>query len=234
MDKKLDIVLQHISSRLLSKLWSFYRDYFEDDTSCLTFIYETLRNGPKCGENIWDTEEGETNEKAVIPCRMLNCVERMVSAARDMEQIRRGKDIFKIVYLVTCIETLQKLSGKNCKKKAMLFDFFENYTSETDKECIRENFECIEDEDSNQEDSFWQFISVLNEYRNCATHEGEYWDFCFNNDYEQTPLLLNTVAQLKDNAPRREYAFETKLSYKQFETIFVKSCIKFIKNYIGN
>ena len=28
--------------------------------------------------------------------------------ARDMEQIRRGKDVFKIVYLVTCVETLQK------------------------------------------------------------------------------------------------------------------------------
>lgn len=49
------------------------------------------------------------NDSDFIPRRMLNAVERLVTAARDMEQIRRGKDVFKIVYLVTCIETLQLL-----------------------------------------------------------------------------------------------------------------------------
>ena len=71
-------------------------------------------------------EELKANDRLLIPRRMLNCVERLVSAAKDMEQIRRGKDIFKIVYLVTCVETLQKLKGRNdLDKKEMLFDFFD-------------------------------------------------------------------------------------------------------------
>ena len=55
------------------------------------------------------------DENIFIPRRMLNAVARFVTVARDMEQIRRGKDIFKVCFLVTCIETLQilKKAGKN-------------------------------------------------------------------------------------------------------------------------
>lgn len=51
-----------------------------------------------------------------IPGRMVNTAERLVSAARDMEQIRHGKDVLKVVFLVTCVETLQNLIGKSGSK----------------------------------------------------------------------------------------------------------------------
>lgn len=125
MDEQLEqltMVLRRINSIHLSHLWSFYRPYFRGDIACMTFIYNVFRN-ENLKENAHSMEELKANDRLLIPRRMLNCVERLVSAAKDMEQIRRGKDIFKIVYLVTCVETLQKLKGRNdLDKKEMLFD----------------------------------------------------------------------------------------------------------------
>lgn len=235
MDEQLEqltMVLRRINSIHLSHLWSFYRPYFRGDIACMTFIYNVFRN-ENLKENAHSMEELKANDRLLIPRRMLNCVERLVSAAKDMEQIRRGKDIFKIVYLVTCVETLQKLKGRNdLDKKEMLFDFFENYTSACNKQYICKHFSRIGDEINGTEDTFWQFISMLNECRNCATHEGEYWDLCFNNGDSQTPLLIVSVAQLHGNAKKEQYGFVTTLSYKTFEYIFVQNCINFIMQYI--
>lgn len=165
MDEQLEqltMVLRRINSIHLSHLWSFYRPYFRGDIACMTFIYNVFRN-ENLKENAHSMEELKANDRLLIPRRMLNCVERLVSAAKDMEQIRRGKDIFKIVYLVTCVETLQKLKGRNdLDKKEMLFDFFENYTSACNKQYICKHFSRIGDEINGTEDTFWQFISMLN------------------------------------------------------------------------
>ena len=105
MDEQLEqltMVLRRINSIHLSHLWSFYRPYFRGDIACMTFIYNVFRN-ENLKENAHSMEELKANDRLLIPRRMLNCVERLVSAAKDMEQIRLGKDIFNIVYLVTCV-----------------------------------------------------------------------------------------------------------------------------------
>ena len=172
---------------------------------------------------------------------MLNCVERMVSAARDMEQIRRGKDVFKIVFLITCVETLQRLSGKDERKKEMLLDFFETYTSIDDKNYIKKRFAHDDEEridSKKQEDSFRQFIGVINEYRNCAAHEGDYWDYCFNNNLnkDEYPLLLIVKIDLVkySRKNKKEHCFRTQISYHDFEDIFVRTCIAFIAQYVAS
>ena len=249
MNHELDEVLKRIDSRLLSKLWTFYRDYFSDDNSCLHFIYDCLKHEPIINglsfreseeqPEVFIAESGETiNEHVFIPRRMLNIVERMVNAAKDMELIRRGKDVFKVVLLVACVETLQQLSGKTgLNKKDMLFSFFDDNTSEEDKCYISERFGCIDDEKMEEGNTFQQFIGVLNEYRNCAAHEGEYWDYCFNNnaDRDEYPALLSVIIDLdkftRNN--KEEHFFHTKLSYSEFEAIFVRTCISFIMSHIS-
>lgn len=243
MEEKLKYILKRLDSRHLSALWSFYRDYFKNDISCLNFIYDAIRLEP-----VYTTEEAieksleyfneddytDPDDKFFIPRRMLNCVERMVSAARDMEQIRRGKDVFKVVFIVTCVETLQKLAGKTGQKKDMLFDFFKGYTSEKDKKYIRSHF-AHGSQGLYDEDSFEQFVGVINEYRNCAAHEGEYWDYCFNNIYKRKPLSIMIKIDLDNYSMKnkKNHVFETTLSYRAFEDIFVRTCIKFIENYVS-
>lgn len=260
---KLITVLARIDSVHLSKLWIFYRDYFKSDEACLDFIFDIVHNEP-----LPTSLQQNADERLFIPRRMMNCVERMVSTASDMELIRKGKDIFKIVLLVSCVETLQTLARiKSMSKREMLFDFFENYTLKKHQEYIRRNFgrdiaadgdadKGIELSNDGQEDSFWQFISVLNEYRNGASHEGEYWDICFKNDNRRTPISLyatvwlsNEEQQLakkqakhkqeknsEDHEQKRlqktKHTFSSKISYRKFEKIFVYTCINFIKVYV--
>lgn len=239
MDEKLSAILQRMGSKQLSKLWFFYRDYFKTDESCLDFIYAAVKHEPV----YTDEEEIELffkafeeknyvdpNDSLFIPHRMLNCVERMVSAARDMEQIRQGKDVFKVVLLVSCVETLQKLSGK---KQAWFLEFLERNTSVVDKDYIREHFARVTKTPYSYEDSFWQFANVLREYRNGAAHEGLYWETCFKNSSNQVPIMITTKLK-SDDEEKGTYLFETNISYQEFEEIFVRTCISFIKNYVSN
>ncbi len=247
MNHELDEVLKRIDSRLLSTLWTFLRDYFSDDNSGLHFIYDCLKHEPIINglsfreiegqSEAFTAESGETiNDHVFIPRRMLNAVERMVNAAKDMELIRRGKDVFKIVLLVTCVETLQQLSGKTgLNKKDMLFSFFDDNTSEEDKRYISDRFRCDDAEQIADGNSFQQFIGVIKEYRNCAAHEGEYRNYCFNNnaDKDEYPTLLVVKIDLDNFSMKnkKEHVFQTQLSYSEFEAIFVWTCIAFIMSY---
>lgn len=239
MTERLAHILERIDSCHLAKLWSFYRPFFSKDDLCLAFLYEVFSNEPIRNPASFHTTETTdmdntgtlADDSVFIPRRMVNTVERLVSAARDMDQIRRGKDIFKIVYLVTCVETLQVLSGCSDKKIKMWKDFFSNYTRKEDKEYIAARFALDDGEKATSKNSFDLFIAVLNEYRNCATHEGEYWDFCFVNSEDEYPLILSLSISLEKNESKKKHYFRTSLSYKDFEAVFVRTCIRFIEAY---
>ena len=239
MDEKLSVVLQRMNSKQLSKLWFFYRDYFKTDENCLDFIYAAVEHEPVYTDEeqielFFKASEAENyvdpNDSLFIPHRMLNCVERMVSAARDMEQIRQGKDVFKVVLLISCSETLQTLSGKRSKK---FLDFMECNTSTVDKDYIREHFMRVTKTLYSDEDRFWQFANMLREYRNAAAHEGLYWETCFKNTSNQVPIMITTKLKT-DDKETGTYLFVTNISYQKFEEIFVRTCISFIKNYVSN
>lgn len=244
MSEQLNCVLRRIDSRHLSKLWVFYRDHFSDDASCLQFLYDALKNEPEHdaamyylsdveGE-IYTAENGDTIcDSVFVPRRMLNTVERLVMAARDMEQIRRGKDVFKIVFLVTCVEAMQNLIGNDDSKIGQLFAFFENHTSDIDKAYIASHFILDNEEVFSGYDGFKSFVGAINEYRNCAAHEGDYWDYCFNNNDDEYPLLVILKIDLEKFSRNNkiEHCFQTTISYKKFEEIFVRACIHFIQTY---
>jgi len=249
MFERLNNILSHIESKHLAKLWLFYRKYFKNDEECLQFLFEVFQYEPISFDFKYSDEEDDSNciidqngepinDSVFIPRRMLNAVERLVSAARDMDQIRRGKDIFKIIFIVTCIETIQTLSGKNGSKKELLFSFFKEYVCEEDKAFISKHFRRFDDDffetKDYDEDSFTQFVGMLNEYRNCATHEGEYWECCFNNNQDDTPSLVVLKIDLEKYTPKNKktHNFETLIKYRDFESIFMRACICFIRTYI--
>lgn len=243
MNQKLDAILYRLDSRQLSKLWLFYRSYFKNDESCLDFIYNAIKQIPVYSESeqekqflkcLEDENYTDADDKYYVPLHMLNCIESLVSAARDMDMIRQGEDIFKIVYIVTCVETLQKLRQKNDSKKRLLFDFFGTYTSSKDKAYIRKHFAHGRLGLYPNEDGFRQFVSVLNEYRNDAAHEGKFSKTCFKNHAGRKPFIITTKAELKEGDAKVEHIFETSISYRKFEEIFVRTCISFVQNYIAS
>ena len=127
--ERIQEILQQIESRHLAKLWYFYRKHFPDDEACLQFLYDSILFNPSPESPLLTSDErwtlmekgqGENNESHSIPLKMLNTVERLVSAAHDMDQIRRGKDVFKVIFLVTCEEALEELSGRRRELKKEL------------------------------------------------------------------------------------------------------------------
>ncbi len=253
MERVKDII-DRITSKYFAQLWQFYRDAFTGDEECLEFFYDVINKEPKTtnlqylekddGIYYIDDNGDKISDSVFVPRRMLNATERMVSAAKDMEIIRRGKDVFKIVYIVTCAETLQKLAGRDkdakgeaISKKNLLFDFFEKYTPEIDKQYLASRFKHDDEEKvKEQVASFKQFVGVINEYRNCAAHEGDYWNYCFNNNDDGYPISLVVRIDLENfsgnECKKREHCFTTEISYADFEKIFIRTCVAFIRSYV--
>ena len=104
MDKVTEIT-NRITSKHFAQLWQFYRDAFRNDEECLQFIYDILRVESSSAsmqylraydDICWVDSNGSViSDSVFVPRRMLNLVERMVSAARDMEIII----ISKIMYI---------------------------------------------------------------------------------------------------------------------------------------
>ena len=143
--KRLYEILQQIQSTHFAKLWLFYRKHFNSDEDCLQFLYDAILFNPSSTTalptleqrlNQMATSEGELDETHTIPLQMLNIVQRLVSAAHDMDQIRRGQDVFKVIYLVTCAETLGELSDHKGSKLHLWKDFWANNCSCSDKKLI--------------------------------------------------------------------------------------------------
>lgn len=255
------------NSDYFERLKHFYRPWFPSDDALLNFFHQVFEKEPapalmymaEVGQEgdrlFYILQNGErVSDTVFIPRRMVNTVERLVSAAHDMERIRPGKDIFKLIYLVTCVETLQKLSGSKSSKRKMFIAFFEENVDPRDKAFISEHFECFKDSEQLYEwvgsgqvkgeeeiDPFKQFLKMLHEYRNSAVHEGKYWDHCFPQDAEY-PLLcsLDVDFRIFEALPKKEriirhkvpYGFRISFTYLTFEKIFIRTCIIFIQKYM--
>ncbi|WP_206458885.1 hypothetical protein [Anaerovorax sp. IOR16] len=261
MKNSIEILLNKCESQHIANLWMFYRDYFESDKSCVEFLLSVFDNEPN--QNDGEISVRDSCQNIFIPRRMVNTTMRLVLAARDMEVIRKGKDVFKIIYLVSCIETLQTLRGKGgWEKWKMIIDFFVKSTSDTDKETIKMKFKRSLGDDMYNENSISacpdqkicieEFANIINILRNCAAHQGEYWNFSFctpnNEDYGLICLInidigktyINNYESIsKDEKEKllshngqKPHVYEIMLTYREFESIFVRTCIRFIKSYI--
>ena len=150
-------ILQQIHSTHFATLWLFYRKHFPDDGTCLQFLYDAILFNPSPESPLLTADErwaliangqSEDDETHSIPLKMLNTVQRLVSAAHDMDQIRREKDVFKVIYLVTCAETLLILfdeKNRKTSKRQLWLRFWEMNVSDEDKQSIQSKFsrDCI-------------------------------------------------------------------------------------------
>ena len=161
-------ILQQIRSTHFAALWLFYRKHFPNDETCLQFLHDAILFNPTPESPLLTSDkhwaliaigQSESDETHSIPLKMLNTVQRLVNAAHDMDQIRRGKDVFKVIYLVTCAETLLILfdeKNRKTSKRQLWLRFWKMNVSDEDKQSIQSKFsrDCIgelsEDELKNQ------------------------------------------------------------------------------------
>lgn len=176
---------------ILSELLAFYQEFLDDRSELERFL----------GQAVFYPNNN-------VPRRMVNTVERLVTLADDIEQVRKGKDGLKIFFLVVCIESLNVLANPQTatSKVGMVIDFFENHICPEDKEFVlqmvtrsladqrfnvyKEDFESVEEYEIRQtqkvDRSFTTsitietFARIINEVRNIFAHQGSYWEFHFS------------------------------------------------------
>lgn len=125
-------------------------EYFEEIENFFTPYFKSCEETNKFIDTVYKIENenlddnnieiSEADEVFLTPRRMINTVVRFVTVSEDMEKIRPGQDTYKIVYIVSCIERLNMLSGCIKEKWEMVRDFIEQYFSDSDKQEILEKF----------------------------------------------------------------------------------------------
>lgn len=219
------------------KLLLFYTPYFNDQDSCIDYLFSVLRYEPTHTVGLYEGDlcALDINGKVVIddvfiPKRMLNAVQRFVSVAKDIDTIRPGDDPFKIIFLITCIESLQTLRGKTFKtKRNMIIDFFDTFTSIADSEFISNHFESIPEDFYDMPKSGPVVLAeALYAIRNAAVHNGDCWDLLFPDS--NMGLLIN-VSDKKRQSLHKGYI--NAISYSKFEHIFVRTCMNLISHYVS-
>lgn len=245
MTEKEEYLRKLLSKEHFNKLLCFYAQFFKGLDCCIDFLYSILQYEPLThkieyindGFFCLDANNIIIEDDVFIPKRMLNAVQRFVSVARDMEVIRPGKDPFKIIYLITCIESLQSMRSRTLKiqefktKRQMRNDFFLTFTSPDDVDYIIKHFERCPDDDENfctrNESSLQIFVDALGDIRNAAVHNGECWELLFPTEI---PGLIISIPSGKEYT--KWNCYENSITYDMLEQIFVRTCIRFIQQYI--
>lgn len=238
MNEKDSYLLNLLGENHFNELTLFYTRFFDNYCSCIDFLFSVLRYEPiicKIDNNFFclDSENNIIADDVFIPKRMLNAVMRFVSVARDIETIRPRDDPFKVIFLITCIESLQTQRGKKFKskseKKEMIFDFFESFTSPDDSQYIHNHFENIPDDFFEMSKSGPTVLAeALYSIRNAAVHTGDCWGSIFP---EKNSGEIITVPGRNKTTMHRAYT--NAIPYTQFEQIFVRTCINLIRNYVA-
>ena len=236
MDCKEKHLRSVLSEPNFNELMIFYSPYFKDQDSCIEYLYNVLRYEPPHTIGFYDDDvcildiNGQVlTDDVFIPKRMLNAVQRFVSVANDIDTIRPGDDPFKIILLITCIESLQTQRRKIFKtKRNMIVDFFDTFTSFDDSENIRNHFETNPDDFYDIPKSGPVLLAeALYAIRNAAVHNGDCWDLLFPDNNMD---LLITVPGKNHQSERKCYI--NGISYSKLEHIFVRTCMKLISHYV--
>ncbi len=218
---------------------SFYRPFFTSEETMTTFFRNIF--------NFEITSEAEGDRK-YIPRRMMNQIQRFVSLANDIEQIRPGRDPLKILFFRVCLESLCSLSQK---KKCDFFANIETYMSDEGKAYITDHFQLtswkFESTDSTLDNfpqnveiplSLDELLYIIKSVRDISVHEGDYWSMKLFSDKADCPFIttLTTkeaiISSVKPNGKKITYGFTTSLDFQIFTYHFVRMCITYVEKYM--
>ena len=222
--------ISELEKQYFEELKEFYSPYFPTSEDLDVFIDKAIQLD-------WDDRK---------PRQMLFQVQRFVSLATEIDNIRPARDGLRMLFLKCCMESLAKLSSKETKE---FYECFANCFSEDGKNYILNKFslsfiECSKNgltihEGGNLNIS--DILSIIKAMRDMVVHEGNYWELqLFAHDKDSTWLThIETNKQLLSKATYNNsskqvvtYHFETTLQYEMFVHYFVEACKNYIANYI--
>jgi|26BtaG_2_1085354.scaffolds.fasta_scaffold48334_1 hypothetical protein len=150
----------------VEKWLSFYRPYFESEQQANDFVSALER-----------LDADHPSHSAKI---MMHQVQRLVSLANDIPQIRPGNETLPLLFLLVCAEHIAKLHHKyqgEGQSRSYVRRFFEEFLTEEDETLIRSGITSWE----RRPLPLREAIDILYTVRCDLVHEGRYWGFHFRN-----------------------------------------------------
>lgn len=147
---------------------------------------------------------------------MMHQVQRMVSLADDVGDIRPGRESLQLLFLLVCAENTAKLFhgfASEGHSRAFTRRFFEEFLSPEDRHTLEHAFVTLDHKPLDLR----QAVDCLYDVRCDVVHEGQYWGFNFKSG--DTPML---------NA---EPAVTALISLAEFRLLLVRSAIRAVRNY---
>lgn|GEM_PF-1475424 len=201
--------MNHTDLRIImNKCIKFYSPYFKSEDDLLHFV------------NSCEILDGSVNKAKV----MMHQTQRLITAGDIMKGTDYDTDAMKLLFYIICTETIAKLyrdmgSRKTKESKSYVYDFFNNWTSENDRDLLTKGFTYKYDKSLH----FDEIIELLYQIRCDVVHEGRYWRFHFSQGCNHVINLVPKVEKL------RPYSFVSiSITIKDFRDVIVRNSIKMI------
>ena len=224
--------ISELEKQYFEELKEFYSPYFPTLEEVDVFINKAIQLD-------WDDRR---------PRQMLFQVQRFVSLATEIDDIRPARDGLRMLFLKCCMESLAKLSSKETKE---FYECFADCFSEHGRNYILNKFSLSFIEHSKNGLTIHEggnlniadILSIIKAMRDMVVHEGNYWELqLFAHDKDSVWLThIETNKQLLSKATYNNsskqvvtYHFETTLQYEKFILFFVEACKNYISDYIDN
>ena len=196
--------------------------------------------------DVFDYENGSLTKR-----QMVFQVQRFISLANDIDQIRPARDSLRVMFLKFGLDSLCSLSGYMNKTKQAFYDEFCTCFTEEGKNYILENFKLssFQDEykghsfESGHEIDLGDFLNIIKVVRDKVAHDFNYWgiqffahdsDSIWLSEIETEENLLQSYKYQRKSKILTTYHFTTTLNYEKFIYYFTEACVGFIKKKTSN
>jgi hypothetical protein len=110
---------------------------------------------------------------------MMHQVQRLISIAEDLPQIRQGKESLQLMFLLICAENIAKMHAHyddDGRSKEYVRRFFAQHVAANDQQTLERSFTTHDF----QALALQQIVDALYGVRCDVVHEGNYWGFHFH------------------------------------------------------
>lgn len=212
-------MIDKIEQDLRAKHKKVFLPFFKDENELDTFITKIL------------DFEGDLTVR-----RILNTVQRFITLSDEITFVSKGYTDLGILFLVSCIEAIYKLSyleELKMSKQEIVINFFNKYVTQKDKEFIENSIRLLYEPKLklSRNITLSEFALLLVAVRNIVMHEGVYWNLAFRPDGSDHNMVNIISAKLIKDSKATEITYYVGLTYSDFRAICIRSFLVFIEEY---
>lgn len=188
----------------MDKWIDFYEESFKNRTAAQKFVEEL--------EAI--TDPAIPKHRAKI---MMHQVQRLISLADGVSEIRAGREPLQVLFLLICAENIAKLFHNvkdEGQSKAFVRKFFAEFVVGGDRSVLENSFFTYEAIALDLQ----AVVDSLYSVRCDVVHEGRYWEFRFHDGGSTAAINIDPDVTVH-------------ITLSQFRAIVLRACVRAVQSY---